>query len=185
MLQGLTLRARQAALVCVAMLGIVGTSAQAQPGTTNGACCIRPNTATAECIVTSATDCLARQGLFRGPGTTCGPTTCAPTVQTGACCVPVPGTTARTCVITTEAMCVQQQGQWRGAGSVCGNDTCQPVVQTGACCVQSALGVECLQLTQAGCAERQGLWRGPGTQIRARPLRFVGHFLITKPPCNR
>ena len=72
MFQELTSKFRCMLTACAAVAMLTGGAAFAQPTGETGACCIRPNTATTECIVTTAADCAARQGLFRGVGTVCG-----------------------------------------------------------------------------------------------------------------
>jgi hypothetical protein len=68
-------------------------------------------------------DCRARQGVYRGNGTTCANIQCTPPSK-GACCVTLPGTAAPICIVATQAICTARGGTYQGDGTVCSGTTC-------------------------------------------------------------
>src|SRR5438270_363275 len=138
--------------LCTAALALCSlafiSSARAQTAPT-GACCVRTSSGGFECVVLSQADCAARNGFYRGDGTTCTDTTCTPPA-TGACCFP-----NGFCAVTTEANCTANHGTYHGNGTTCGADTCP--LPTGACCLPDGT---CAIRTARDCFNAHGMYRG-------------------------
>ncbi len=83
-----------------------------------GACCLVDGS----CYVLTQSDCLAQQGSWLGPGTTCTPNPCGCIVErcTGACCFQ-----DGTCQVMTQPGCQGAAGTWQGDNTVCDPSPCK------------------------------------------------------------
>lgn len=129
-----------------------------------GACCYNSSTSTATvCAILTHAQCTARNGSFRGNGSSCVPFPCPQPVR-GACCVSAAGTNGVVCIFITQAECTARHGHYRGDNVACTNTTCPQPTPTGACCIAAAVTpFVCQVLTQAACTTANGTYRGHGT----------------------
>src|SRR5207253_3119400 len=98
-------------------------------------------------IVTTPSDCAARQGAYRGDNTVCTSTTCPHPPAHGACCI-TDGKGVVPCQVLAAADCTTAGGSYRGDNTSCGGDICAP---RGACCNPqlSTNASNCVVTTQA------------------------------------
>src|ERR1043166_5243126 len=139
-----------------AFLGFPGRAA----AQATGACCVRASDGTIHCVVVTALQCFNQHGIYRGDGTTCSATTCAPPV-TGSCCL-----AGGFCIQTSSSDCASHGGTYGGDGTTCANANCP--APTGACCVRAADGtITCSVVTRSACYNAHGLYRGDNTTCDA------------------
>src|SRR5437899_12652282 len=81
----------------------VSSSASAQA---TGACCVRAADGTVSCVTVTLQQCFNQHGFYRGDGTTCSATTCAPPAA-GSCCL-----SGGFCIQTTSAGCAEHHGTY-------------------------------------------------------------------------
>jgi len=111
------------------------------------------------CIILSSADCAARQGTYRGDGTSCGNDTCPRPTPRGACCFATDAGQNR-CELLTAAECEKVGGRFAGNGTTCQTvDVCAP---RGACCNPSISTniARCIVTTRAVCANIGGTYQG-------------------------
>ncbi len=83
-----------------------------------GACCLHDGS----CLVLTQSDCLAQQGVWEGPGTSCTPNPCPCILELciGACCL-----ADGTCVLLDQYNCQNEGGTYQGIDTVCDPNPCK------------------------------------------------------------
>lgn len=116
----------------------------------DGACCLLDGSCQ---DVADAAACTALGGVFEGPGTDCGSTTCP--ILPGACCEPDGGCSD----VADPAACTALGGAFEGHGTDCGSTAC-PILP-GACCEPDG---SCSDVADAAvCTALDGVFEGHGT----------------------
>ncbi len=87
----------------------------------SGACCVPvPGTNVLTCIIATAGQCAAQNGVYQGDNTVCTSTTCGPNFD-GACCLDIDDgpLTYDTCLVLSADECAAQGGTFAGPNTQC------------------------------------------------------------------